>query len=143
MTTRCNNDYYLGTPNIWGGPVELYLYFFYRTVKWFNEHYNFKTYSVNELERGCRSSDRETLIRCYVTCPYGPSSASVASTVAITVGRLSSGTNIVFWYGLNIGALSFISSTINRKLCVMKFPSPRWPSVKVSTKEYSSFVCRI
>jgi hypothetical protein len=26
---------------------------------------------------------------------------------------------------------------------VMKFPSPRWPSVSVSTKEYSSFTCVI
>lgn len=61
-----------------------------------NEHYNFKIYGVNELEQGCCSTDRETLIRCYVTCPYGPSSASVASTVAIIVGKLSSDTNIVF-----------------------------------------------
>lgn len=118
------------------------LFIIYNIMKWFNEHNIFKIYGVDELEWGWWSSDRETLICCYITCPYGPSSASVASTVAIIIGGLSSGTNIVFWYGLNMGALSLMSSTINKKLWVMKFPSPKWPSVKVNTKEYSSFVCK-
>lgn len=75
------------------------------------------------------------------TCPKGPSSWSVASSVASTFGGAFSSTASDDSYGRNTGSLSLMSSTSTSMDCVMNWPSPSLSSVSVRTTVYSSLIC--